>query len=275
MTHLVDQREHTVKVVGLVEKHIRMRTCAGGICPSALALVLVNVNPAALKSMTDGIDIVLSEGSDSLKNRLFRLVERYPALGFGNDRRIDIVHMKLVKSHQLLAELHVSVHMTHVLVNGLYEVEIDLLRHLGAEESRLKRGVELLCAGEELQLAHLTVKERGCGVAEAAVGSVKRVKGIPAEDSVAALHIRNVGPVRQLERVALSVLHIGEAEVGIAEVRPGIRRCAGKIRGGGKQLFLGIRQGVRLSGSYPVKHTAVKLKTRLLLIEPLHVPVGN
>ena len=151
VAHLVHEREHIVERALEVEQHIGMHARACRIRARALALVLVNVDPAVFKALADEREIILAERRERLERDLLRLLKRELHLHALDDRHIQVVHMQLVHAEQLFAQLDIAVHGTEGAVHRVDQIAVDLGRDLGAVECRIeRRGI----------LAHLRIEQQ-------------------------------------------------------------------------------------------------------------------
>ena len=138
--HLVRQRELAVKCSRIVEKHIRMHTRARRVRARALAGIFIHVNPAIVKALLQDLPVPLAHDAKRLRDGLLCLCKGNPLLRRGNQRRIEIVHMKLADAQKLFAKPHVPMHLVHVLVHGFDQLMVYADRNLRCVQRRFQRG---------------------------------------------------------------------------------------------------------------------------------------
>ena len=270
VTHLVRQREFAVKGVLVVQQHIGVYSRAGGICAAALPLVLVNVYPAVLNTLAEYRTVVLAHRRQGVVDLLLCLLERDLHLNVADDGSIQVVGMQLVNAQQLLAELHILVHVVHVLVDCLNKLLVNLHRNLVAVERCLERAVVLPRPGTERQALHLGSQNRRRGIPEVLIYSVQALKRRFAQLPVVGVHERNVASVSYLVLVPVLVGGVREFQVGVVEHREDIVRGACHFAGQRHDTLLRLGENMRAFAAHSVNAQAVKLHFRLLPEETLH-----
>ena len=276
MAHLVGDSEHGFEIVLLVEQNIGVRARAsGGVRAAALAAVLVHVYPAAAEARFEQLGIVLAEDAQGFEDGLLRLVIADRDGSIRYDRGVHIVHMQLIHAEELLAQCDIAVHLVHVIVDSVDEVEVYALRNLGRVERRGKgRGI-FPRIGKEAKLLKLRVKRRGNGVFELVIALIAVFKGALAEHSVRALHERHKRPGRERVRLTLSVDRVIKAQVGISQCAADRVRRVGHLPGSGEQALLGGGKDMLRAAAQAVQVAAVGLKLRALAVEGIERLFGD
>ena len=275
MAHLVGQGKGAVQGVLVVEQDKGMDGAADGVGAGALALVLVNVHPAVLKALSQHRAVLLSQHGGSRQDLLLGLVKGNLLIRLGEHIGIEVVHMQLIQAHDLLAQVHIPVHLVHVLVDGLDEVVVHRLRHLHGAQGALEGAVVLPGPGEEEALADLGVEHGGQGIAGAVIDAVEGVEGILPEGAVTALHEGDVGTIGQGMAAALLVRHGGELHVRVVIGVENIAGAAAHLAGGSQQVFLRRRKGVILVQPGLVQIAAEFLQLRLGGVKAVQGFLGN
>ena len=268
VAHLVDEGEHAVEVILVVEQHVGVGPAvAGAVGAAALAGVLIHVEPAVAKGLFEHVCIVLAEHRECFERGLLGLFKGDFNVRVRDDRRIDVVHVQRINAHDLLAQGNVAVHLVKVAVHRVDEIGVHRRRHLGHVERGLERGIIVARVGEELELLELRVKRGGIGVAEFARALVVGLEGVLAQRAVGARQQRHERAVGQLMRFALAVRHVGIADVRVVEHAERAAGALADLAGGGKQLLALGREDMRLAAAQLIDVAAIGLELRLFGVE--------
>ena len=139
VAHLVDEGVNVVKTALEIEEHDRVHALATcGISTGTLARSLVHVNPAALQTLLDQADVLLTHRCQRLNNKVASLLVGELHVNVVNKRSVDVPEMQLIQAHDTLAQVNVLVERWEVLVNSIDEVVVDLNRNLVLCKSCLK-----------------------------------------------------------------------------------------------------------------------------------------
>ena len=139
MAHLVNEGVDVVKAALEVEEHDRVHALATcGISAGTLARSLVHVNPAALQTLLDQADVLLTHRCQRLNNKVASLLVGELHVNVVNKRSVDVPEVQLIQAHDTLAQVNVLVERWEVLVNGVNQVVVDLNRNLVLCKSSLK-----------------------------------------------------------------------------------------------------------------------------------------
>ena len=131
MSHLMRERKHTLQIILLVQKHIRMRSVsAPGIRAASLICIRSHVDPAVLITFTQDVRISLSHRRKCLRNCLLRFLIRDLLIHLRNERHIQIVHMKMLHTKNLLAQSHITVQIRQMTMYRLDQIVINSLRNI-------------------------------------------------------------------------------------------------------------------------------------------------
>ena len=99
VAHLVDEGEHAVEVILVVEQHVGVGPAvAGAVGAAALAGVLIHVEPAVAKGLLKHVCIVLAEHRECFERSLLGLFKGDFNVRVRDDRGVDIVHVQLVNA---------------------------------------------------------------------------------------------------------------------------------------------------------------------------------
>ena len=269
MPHLVGQGKLTVQGTRVVQQHIRMHRCPGGVGAAALAHVLVHVNPPIVKALLQDFPVLLTQGSQTIVHRLLGLVEGNLLVHLGQQRSIDVIEVKLFHSQQLLAQADIPVHLVQIPVNRLDQVQVYRGGHLGFIQGGFKgRGI-LSRLGKEFQLLILSIQNGGRGIAVGAEGVIQILISALAKHPVTAFLQADEGSLAQRMLAALRVHGIRERNIRIRECAVNCVRCLSHLPGGSQQLFLGSGEGVGLSSAEVVQISAIPFQLRAFGIEPI------
>ena len=227
--HLVRDCEHRIQGILLIEQHVGVRIAAGGVRAAALALVLVNVDPAVLEALLEDGDVILAKGLQGLYDYLLRLLIGDLAVGVAHYGGVEIVHVELGNAHQLFAELNVLMQVLEVRVDGVDEVVIHGNGDLRPVESGVEGGFVIPCAGVENEALYLRIEERRRGVLELREGVVEALERGLADLGIGVFHEGDEGALGDYELAAVLIMDGGEFDVRIAE-------CGGRLAGGARHL---------------------------------------
>ena len=275
VAHLVGQGEGAVEVVLVVEQHEGVDRGADGVGAGALALVLIDVHPAVGEGLGQNGAVLLAQNLGGLQHILAGLVEGDDLVPLGEHGGVDVVHVQLIQPHGLLPQIHVAVHLVHVLVDGLDEVVVHALRHLHGVEGALEGAVILPGAGEEDVPADGGVEHGGQGVAAALVDAVEGLEGVLPQGAVGALHKGDVGAVGQGVLLPLAVGHGGELHVRVVIGVVDIAGAAAHLAGGSQQVLLGGGEDVVLLQPGLVQIPAVLFQLGHFLVKAVQGLVGD
>ncbi len=143
VAHLVRDGELAVEVVGLIEQNIGVRApIAGGVRAAALADVGIHVEPAMVEALAQHGGIILAEHSERIERGLLGLLKGDFNVRVTGQWGIDIVHVRFINAHDLLAQGDIAVHLVEVAVHRVDEDCVHRRRHLGHVE-REASSVEL------------------------------------------------------------------------------------------------------------------------------------
>ena len=99
VAHLVDEGEHAVEVILVVEQHVGVGPAvAGAVGAAALAGVLIHVKPAVAKCLFEHVRIVFAEHRECFERGLLGLFKGDLNVRVRDDRGVDIVHVQLVNA---------------------------------------------------------------------------------------------------------------------------------------------------------------------------------
>ena len=99
VAHLVDEGEHAVEVILVVEQHVGVGPAvAGAVGAAALAGVLIHVEPAVAKGLLKHVRIVLAEHRECFERGLLGLFKGNFNVRVRDDWGVDIVHVQLVNA---------------------------------------------------------------------------------------------------------------------------------------------------------------------------------
>ncbi len=266
VAHLVRHREHGVEGVVVVHQHVRV--CAvhrGGVRAAPLALVLVDVDPAAGERLAHPALVVLAERRHGLRDPVDDLVVRVLPVVV-DQRHEGIEDVVLVESEHALPERVVAPERFDAGPRLADQVLHHGGRDVVAEERRIER--RRIPAGprvEPLALHHAVV-ERGVGVQRRAVGVVERLVGRPP--------IRLV-PARGEQPPVLAVGHLHgfargqrdglEPRVGGREGGVGVWRHGSDAGREGHQAFAAGIEHALLLPEQVLDHEAVDGQRRRLV----------
>ena len=217
VTHFVRQGELAVKSVLMVQQDVRVYPRACGIRSAALALVFVDVYPAVLDSLAEYRAVILAHRRQGVVDLLLCLVERDLDLDVAYDRRIEVVGVQLVNAEQLLAQLHVLIHVIHVFVNRLDKLLVYLNRYLVAAERCLEGAFVSSRPCVERQALDLGSKHRCGGILEVLVNAVKALERGFSQRAVVGMHERDIAAVSYLVLVSVLIDCVRELHIGVVK----------------------------------------------------------
>ena len=139
VAHLVNESVNVVEAALEVEEHDRVHTLTTcGISTGALTWGFVHVNPTALQTLFDQVNVLLAHRCQSLNNKVASLLVGELHVNIINKRSVDVPKMQLIQAHDALAQVNVLVERWEILVNSVNEVVVDLNRNLVLCKSSLK-----------------------------------------------------------------------------------------------------------------------------------------
>ena len=139
VAHLVNKGVDVVKAALEVEEHNgihALTTC--GISTGALTWGFVHVNPTALQTLLDQVNVLLAHRCQRLNNKVASLLVGELHVNVVNKRSVDVPEVQLIQAHDALAQVNVLVERWEVLVNGIDKVVVNLNRNLVLCKSGLK-----------------------------------------------------------------------------------------------------------------------------------------
>ena len=122
--------------------------------------------------------VALAHHTECLRYGLFRLVKRNSLLRRFNQRRIKIIHVKLVDTEQLLAQTHIPVQLVKILMHRLNQRMIHAHGNLRCIQRRFQRRGIPARLREKFQLLDLPAEHRGNRVFIRSEARIQALKGI-------------------------------------------------------------------------------------------------
>ena len=139
VAHLVNKGVNVVKAALEVEEHNGVHALATcGISTGALTWGFVHVNPTALQTLLDQVNVLLAHRCQRLNNKVASFLVGELHVNIINKRSVDVPEVQLVQAHDALTQVNVLVERWEVLVNGVNEVVVNLNRNLVLCKSSLK-----------------------------------------------------------------------------------------------------------------------------------------
>ena len=117
-----------------------MHNLSCAVRTAALAFVFVNVDPAAFKAVLALLPYSFS-GSSGHQHFLLRFFKWNLHIRIRNEGGVKIVHMKLIRLHQLFAQTHITVQDADVLMNGFDQVMMNFTGTLVASSEAAGRRI--------------------------------------------------------------------------------------------------------------------------------------
>ena len=251
VAQLMDQGEQIVHIACIVQQDIGIAVIgSGGVGAAALAFILVHVNPAVGEALPDYLQVVLSQRSQGLQDRLFGFGERNLLGNAGDNGGVDVVHMQFVHTQQTFAQTHIAVHLVQVLIDGFNQVPVHLGGDVHSVHGRLQGIFIMAGLGVENQLLDMAAVDAGQGVGILFVDAVELFKGLPADPAVCRFLQRHEAPLADLHHLAVFIFHFGKRQVRVVEDGVGLVGIAADLGGVGQQFFhlLGQNMGLQAQG---------------------------
>ena len=186
VTHLVGQSKLAVQCAGIVQQHVGMDGGASGISTAALALILVNVDPAVVKALLQNGPVVLAQRSQGIVDSLLRLLIGDMLVNAGQEWGVNVIEMQFFNAQQLLAQADIAVHTGKLLVNRFDQVVVNRHRHIGAVQRGFQRGAVFSGIGEEFQLLILAVQNGRRRIFEGSKAVIEVIVGAFPQGAVRA-----------------------------------------------------------------------------------------
>ena len=139
VAHLVNEGVDVVKAALEVEEHNgahALATC--GISTGTLTWGFVHVNPTALQTLLDQVNVLLAHRCQRLNNKVASLLVGELHVNVVNKRSVDVPEVQIIQAHDALAQVNVLVERWEILVNSINEVVVDLNRNFVLCKSSLK-----------------------------------------------------------------------------------------------------------------------------------------
>ena len=120
MAQLVGKGKHVVKVFLIVHQNIRVNAVGSPrIGTAGLTAVFQPINPTVSKGLFEILQVGGTQGLQPFLHHGYRLLPGDRLLFFPNQGYVNIVHMKLIYTQEALAQIHVLVEQTQVVVDRL------------------------------------------------------------------------------------------------------------------------------------------------------------
>ena len=269
MSHFVSQGELAVQGSGVVQQDKGMHLGTSRISAAALALVLIDIDPAVFKAFLQNGLVFLAQRRQRIVHGLLGFSVGNAAVHFRHQRGIDIIEMQLANTQQLLAQTDIAMHLVHVLVNGFDQVVIHSRGNVGGIQGSIQSVVILSGIGKELQLLVLGIEQSGSGVLEPGKAVIEIFVSAAAQHPVLAFFQAHKGALGQRMPVSFPIHGIGERDIRIGEGAIDGIRSLGHLSCGSQQTFFLGRKGVCLPAAQIRQVTAVALQFRAGGIEAL------
>ena len=266
MSELVSESVSVVKSVGVVEKNVGVNAeNSAGECARGLALVLVNVYPVLRIRAVKKLLICLSERKGCLLYKLLALLKADLHIDILNDRTVEVVHMKLVKTESLLSDLEIALHRGDTVVYGVAEAVIYRYGNVICKERRLAGICIASYVGEKCVHLYGTRIGSGKGVDILLELTEVRLKGILSYSYVAALAEYTEVAVCESYVLAVLVLDGREGHINALKHLKRVLASASRIREHSHHSLLIGRKHVLLGAKHIVKLMSVGRKSFLFV----------
>ena len=276
MAHLMDQGEHIVQGVGVVQQHKGVYAVhTGRVSARALTGINVHIDPAVGKAFLQDGAVLRPQGRQRFQGHLFAFGKGNGHLLIGHHRGVHIIVVQFVHTQQPLAQFDIAVHGGQVLVHGFDQVVVDLHRDFGLGQGGMQRRRILPGFGKELQLLHLGAQHGGTGVFQLAIPCIQGVEGGFPQGAVGGFHQGAVAAVGQRVGVALAVHRIRKGQVGIVHQGKDVARGLAHAAGSRQQFFLRSGEGVVLFAADAVHRQPVMLQPGLRFIKGSKTLLGD
>ena len=266
VSELVSESVSVVKSVGVVEKNVGVNAeNSAGERARGLALVLVNVYPVLRIRAVKKLLICLSERKRCLLYKLLSFFKADLHIDILNDRTVEVVHMKLVKTESLLSEREIALHRGDTVVYGVAEAVIYRYGNVVCKERRLAGICIASYVGEEG--VHLYSTRIGSGKCVDVFLELTEVclKGILSYSYVTALAEYAEVTVCKSYVLAVLVLDGREGHINALEHLKGVLAAACRIRKHSHHSLLIGRKHVLLGAKHIVKLMSVGCKSFFLI----------
>ena len=258
VAHLMRQRGDAVQRAAEVQQDIGVGViAAAGVRTAALAAVGVNIDPALGKRLADGFGVILAQGSNSLQHHFLRGFVGVALIQIADQRGVDIVEMQLLHAQHLLAQADVAVHRGHMLAHGGNQIVVDLGGNVLPCHGHSAGG--FIVAG--VCFRHRSLDRTGIGggkgVDVLAVALVEAAEGILAQNAI-VVHLQgNKAGAGDLDILTGGILGGFKHQIGIVKTLVRLGGCLHDLPEAGKQLFLGLAQGMGLAAQQVLQHKFV------------------
>ena len=132
VSHLVGKRADVRVLPVVIDQHVRMDVIGGafGIGARTLAFVREQIDPPAVVRALDRAGVFASERRDGFEDEFLRLLRRVGQFDRSDERRVQVVIMKLVQTENALAQLQVSMEGRKILADAIDEAHVDRHRNV-------------------------------------------------------------------------------------------------------------------------------------------------
>ena len=266
VSELVSESVSVVKSVGVVEKNVGVNTeNSARERARGLALVLVNVYPVLRIRAVKKLLVGLSERKGCLLYKLLTFFKADLHIDILNDRTVEVVHMKLVKTESLLSEREIALHRGDTVVYGVAEAVIYRYGNVVCKECRLAGICIASYVGEES--VHLYSTRIGSGKGVDVLLELTKVclKRVLSYSYVAALAEYAEIAVCKSYVLTVLILNSREGHINALKHLKGVLASASRVREHRHHSLLIGRKHVLLGAKHIVKLMSIGCKSFLFV----------